>query len=758
MIQPYIHRIRPIVSHTVVPLMLFLWIAAAPAETLPFIHAQGSRLVNTVGEPVILKGCNLGNWLMLEPWMFGGCLPAKDQSQIFSNLTTRFGTAQRDHLLDVYRSSYITQRDFDLIRSFGFNVVRLPFHYSVLQEDQPPYNLKPNGFAYLDKALVMAETAGIYVILDFHGAPGGQSTDMPTGQVNQNHLWTDTTDQARTIAIWRAVAERYHDRSVVAAYDLLNEPYGNFHQNLKPDLAKLMSSLYTAIRQVDDRHVMFASGGLNTGIAFYGNPHDRGWHDFGFTEHFYPGLFGSKPVVESHARTLSQVWPGRKAYLYRIESPYFVGEFNVVLSAAGGNPMMREYFDRLANNGWAGTMWSYKLLSAGGHSDDHDVWHLVTNSDPLPKLNLQTSSYQDFEKFFSSMATIPLSVNEPLRDALTTPTPSPLPLAHFAAPPTTLPSSSETLPAGWSADEIGDAAHGTTSTDSHGVMMIYAGGSDIFSTHDSFRFVFQPAQEPSELSARVLSLLDSNTYAKAGVMARWGNTADAPFAMVNINPAGQVALCSRPSKAASAVETRVEIGTTTNVDIRLKIEAGRATGFFRQGQGDWTLIGTAPVPTEHSFNQGYAVCAHQEPGFTIARFAPAGQADAKPSSVAVALPDNWKSWGSWKRAQDANYSTDSGSPAGLWQDVPVEPGKRYRFAVSATDESKAQSHHVELRLENTLDNHQLLLNSATFPVSTVLTLTGTSMDNHMRVLVVCPGPGKITIHNASLTDVTSETE
>src|SRR5262249_23752382 len=159
------------------------------------------------------------------------------------------------------------------------------------------------------------------------------------------------------------------------------------------DLVKLMSSLYTTIRQVDDRHVMFFPGPIQKGVNFYGRPRDNGWHDVGFTEHYYPGLFGSKTVVESHATLLTQTFPERKQYFERIGAPYYIGEFNVVFLSTGGNRMMREYFDRIAANNWIGTMWSYKLLNTRGHGNDRDVWYVVTNRDPFPKLDLQANSF-----------------------------------------------------------------------------------------------------------------------------------------------------------------------------------------------------------------------------------------------------------------------------------------------------------------------------------------------------------------------------
>src|SRR2546423_7947602 len=113
-------------AFALVVLALPLLAAAAPA--LGFLRADGSRLVDEkTRQPVLLKGCNFGNWLMIEPWMLGGVLEGKDQLSIFSTLKSRFGNERGQKLIDLYRTNYITPRDFELIKTFGFNVVRVPF-------------------------------------------------------------------------------------------------------------------------------------------------------------------------------------------------------------------------------------------------------------------------------------------------------------------------------------------------------------------------------------------------------------------------------------------------------------------------------------------------------------------------------------------------------------------------------------------------------------------------------------------------------
>src|SRR3954467_4309579 len=140
-----------------VPLSLSV---ARAAGDLPALRADGARMVDPSGKPVILRGCNLGNWLMIEPWMLGGCIEAQDQGQINDILRSRFGDERGYGLMELYRENYITARDFELLKSFGFNVVRVPFDYRLMQDEKAPYTMRSDAFKWLDRALELAEQAG----------------------------------------------------------------------------------------------------------------------------------------------------------------------------------------------------------------------------------------------------------------------------------------------------------------------------------------------------------------------------------------------------------------------------------------------------------------------------------------------------------------------------------------------------------------------------------------------------------------------
>jgi hypothetical protein len=118
--------------------------------------------------------------------------------------------------------------------------------------------------------------------------------------------------------------------------------------------------------------------------------------------------------------------------------------------------------------------------------------------------------------------------------------------------------------------------------------------------------------------------------------------------------------------------------------------------------------------------------------------------------AAVQLNQEWKSWGAW------NGKSADGA-AGLWQDVVVTAGQRYRFSVKAVLDGKQGKNRVELRLENMVGDVQVALNSSLgspTQTPTALSVSGTSIGPTLRVLIrIVPGDGKISIQEASLTEL-----
>jgi len=539
-------------------LSLSAWAANAdtpPRPTaLPPLHANGAAIVDDHGQPVVLRGCNLGNWLLNELWMMdmNGPDDPKDHWQLEELLQQRFGAEEKERLLALYRENWIKPRDFEIIKSWGFNVVRLPVYYDVLEDDAALGQLRPDAFKWLDRAISMATKAGIYVILDLHGAPGGQSTDQCTGHSGQNKLWLPE-NRKRAAFLWKAMAERYRANPTIAAYDLLNEPYGN-HGNEPSDsmLTTTMDELIHAIREVDQKHLILCAGSLR-GITMFGAPASRGWKNVGYTEHFYPGLFGGVPAVETHARFIGLNLRSKMALVQQWKTPYLAGEFNVVFDKAGGPAMMRRYYDILASHGCAATMWAYKIVKRQGGRHPNN-WYMVTNLDDLKIPHFRTDAKEDIENFFRTLGTMEYAQDDELRLALTSAQPPALTLPEYPFIPT--PAPQDHLPVNWESNDLGKPfVKGGQCVLAKDQMEIFGAGNDVFEGDDQCHFVSRKAADHFDVSANLTAPVDTHQYAKAGLMYRTGLNADAPIVIVDMTPDGTCTFAYRRTAGARITET-----------------------------------------------------------------------------------------------------------------------------------------------------------------------------------------------------------
>ena len=122
----------------ILSLLLCFGVASTAMAADAFLSAADTELrdAHGHGNPVLLRGVNLGGWLLFEPWMTPmDSSGAKDDWSARDILTKRFGPAVSDGLLAAYEDTWINEKDFDHIAAAGFNVVRLPFWYRNLEDE-----------------------------------------------------------------------------------------------------------------------------------------------------------------------------------------------------------------------------------------------------------------------------------------------------------------------------------------------------------------------------------------------------------------------------------------------------------------------------------------------------------------------------------------------------------------------------------------------------------------------------------------------
>ena len=277
--------------------------AATPG---PFVHAKGAELVSPEGQPLRLRGINLGNWLEPEGYMFLFENGPQSAREIEAFVNELLGPEAAEQFWTAYRSAYITYADIAFLRSCGFNSVRIPLHWKLFVEGG-------SGFALLEPVIAACRAQKLWVILDMHCAPGGQTGTNIDDSWGYPWLYDSKREQERLTDIWVRIAQHYRDESIVLGYDLLNEPIPHYPQLRKynAELEPLYRRLTKAIRAVDPNHLIILEGAQwASNFSVFGAPFDS---NLLYQLHKYwmpPTQESIKPYVDFRERYAVPIWLG----------------------------------------------------------------------------------------------------------------------------------------------------------------------------------------------------------------------------------------------------------------------------------------------------------------------------------------------------------------------------------------------------------------------------------------------------------------
>ncbi len=167
---------------------------------------------------------------------------------------------------------------------------------------------------------------------------------------------------------------------------------------------------------------------------------------------------------------------------------------------------------------------------------------------------------------------------------------------------------------GWTCADVGTPAIvGTAALNTAtNVWTISGSGADIWGTADQFQFVNQTLAADGTLSAHVTAQTNTSPYAKAGVMFRQSNAANAAYFLAAISPGYGILIQYRTATGAQAQEVLKAAGT---VPIYLQIaRTGTSYSVLTSPDGvNWTLVSgsTLALPgLAGSVLAGLAVTAH----------------------------------------------------------------------------------------------------------------------------------------------------
>jgi len=161
-----------------------------------------------------------------------------------------------------------------------------------------------------------------------------------------------------------------------------------------------------------------------------------------------------------------------------------------------------------------------------------------------------------------------------------------------------------------------------------GTYTMTAAGADIWNAADEFHFAFKMLTGPGSIVAQVLSVDDTDPWAKAGVMIRETLDAGSKFAAVYITPGNGCRFQARGDTGIDAtsdtsVVTSEQTAVTAPYWVKLERDiAGNYRGYYSADGSSWTSMSWNPVNIMLSSNAyvGLALTAHNASATCEAKF------------------------------------------------------------------------------------------------------------------------------------------
>ena len=195
--------------------------------------------------------------------------------------------SQCDHS-ELRYETFITEDDVKQVAKWGFDHIRLPFDYELVQNKDGTFI--ESGFQRLDTFISWCEKANLAVILDLHKACGYDFNDAETAKGNTLFQRKDLQDLF--VSLWETVSARYGKNPNIA-FELLNEVV---EENAAEPWNQLIKRTVLAIRKNAPTSTLIYGGiqwnSANT-VKFLEAPVDE---NVLFTFHMY------EPLIFTHQK------------------------------------------------------------------------------------------------------------------------------------------------------------------------------------------------------------------------------------------------------------------------------------------------------------------------------------------------------------------------------------------------------------------------------------------------------------------------
>ncbi len=165
------------------------------------------------------------------------------------------------------------------------------------------------------------------------------------------------------------------------------------------------------------------------------------------------------------------------------------------------------------------------------------------------------------------------------------------------------------LPSPWLDADVGAVGTPGSASFTDPTFSVAGAGADVWGTADAFNFAYQPLDGDGTIVARVASVQNTATWAKAGVMIRSSLSAGSAHAFMLVSAGKGVAFQRRPSDGATSASTTGSLSTPPRW-VKLTRSGNTITAFESSNGSTWTQVGSDTFTMPSSVLVGLAVSSH----------------------------------------------------------------------------------------------------------------------------------------------------
>jgi len=233
---------------------------------------------------------------------------------------------------------------------------------------------------------------------------------------------------------------------------------------------------------------------------------------------------------------------------------------------------------------------------------------------------------------------------------------------------------------GFQSGDVGAVGIQGSTSASNGTLTVAGSGADIWGTVDAFQLASQALAGDGQIVARVVTVGNTDPWAKAGVMIRETRDPGSRHAMVVVTTGNGVAFQRRTTTSGASTHTA---GAAAKAPYWVKLVRQGSTFIALQSQDgqSWSVIGSDTVSMASSALVGLAVTSHNN---SLLNTATLDTSPSRPRRAAPAAPVvGWNGRRRWNRRLGSHRGTTGATGAGATYYV-TSPGRTHDGSGSLT--------------------------------------------------------------------------